>query len=197
MVGCETIENLRGQGSFQDHSGIIQVIDTQGYRSNVGIILCNDAGKLFWARRIGQNSWQFPQGGIQDNETPEQALYRELKEEIGLQPGDVEVVGCTQRWLRYEIPKRLIRHGHKPVCIGQKQLWYLLHLVGSEGNVRLDTSGEPEFDCWRWVNHRKPAQEVVSFKRRVYGLALKELIPLIGSVVGTGATNATDRYKHR
>ena len=61
------------------------MIDSDGYRSNVGIILRNADGRLLWARRVGQDAWQFPQGGIAETETPEEAMYRELHEEIGLQ----------------------------------------------------------------------------------------------------------------
>lgn len=155
------------------------MIDSEGYRANVGIILCNQADQLFWARRIGEDAWQFPQGGIQSHENPEQALYRELNEEIGLQAEDVKIVGCTQGWLRYQIPKRFLRRHIKPVCIGQKQLWYMLRLVGDEQKVYLNSTKTPEFDRWRWVNYWLPVDEVVPFKRKVYRQALEELAPLL------------------
>lgn len=142
-------------------------------------MLCNRDGKLLWARRIGQDAWQFPQGGIKRHETPEQALYRELGEELGLKPEHVQIVGCTRGWLRYRLPRRLIRHGHRPLCIGQKQRWFLLRLVGSEGDVRLDLSDRPEFDRWCWVPYWYPLRQVVSFKRKVYERALHELEPLL------------------
>ncbi len=155
------------------------MIDSQGFRANVGIILCNDRGQLLWARRIRQDAWQFPQGGIQRNESPEEAVYRELMEEVGLGPEDVEIIGCTRGWLRYRLPKRFIRRGSKPRCIGQKQRWFMLRLVGDENHVRLDASEKPEFEEWRWVNYWDPLAEIVFFKRRVYQLALTELAPLI------------------
>lgn len=158
------------------------MIDSEGYRPNVGIILCNPQGKLFWARRIGQQAWQFPQGGIRRHETPEQALYRELSEEIGLGRDDVELLGATREWLRYRLPQELIRRHHQPVCIGQKQRWFLLRLLASESKVSLDASENPEFDCWRWVTPTEPVREVVSFKRQVYRRALEELGPLLKKV---------------
>jgi len=155
------------------------VIDTEGYRSNVGIILCNPYGQLFWARRIGEDAWQFPQGGIRYNESPEQALYRELEEEVGLKANDVELVGCTHGWLRYQLPQHMRRHSRGNRFIGQKQIWFLLKLTGSETRVSLNTSKEPEFDRWRWVSPEVTVNEVIDFKRAVYLQALEELMPMI------------------
>lgn len=155
------------------------MIDSEGYRANVGIILCNGDDKLLWARRLGQNSWQFPQGGIRHNETPEEALFRELWEEVGLRRQDVQIIGSTRGWLRYKLPKRFIRYGSKPLCIGQKQRWFLLRLVSDEQALELNATQEPEFDAWRWVNYWHPLKEIVFFKRRVYEQALRELEPAL------------------
>ncbi|MEN8761726.1 MAG: RNA pyrophosphohydrolase [Thiogranum sp.] len=155
------------------------MIDSDGYRPNVGIILTNSDGLLLWARRIRQDAWQFPQGGIRAKESPEQAMYRELGEEIGLLPQHVNVLGATRGWLRYRLPERFIRRHQKPVCVGQKQVWFMLRLVSQERYVRLDLSDKPEFDNWRWVHYWHPLEEVVSFKRTVYKKALNELAPLI------------------
>jgi len=160
---------------------VVQVIDLDGYRANVGIVLSNAEGKVLWARRIGQDAWQFPQGGIREDEAPEQAMYRELREEIGLEAGDVVVLGRTRDWLRYRLPKHLIRRRSRPLCIGQKQVWYLLYLVGDEGRVRLDSTDQPEFDRWRWVDFWSPLKEVVSFKRNVYRSALEEFSEVLFS----------------
>ena len=156
------------------------MIDSDGYRPNVGIVLVNGQGKLFWARRIGQDAWQFPQGGIRSDETPEEAMYRELTEEVGLSENHVEVIGATRGWLRYRLPKRLIRRNSKPLCIGQKQVWFMLRLLADESEVKLDLTSHPEFDHWRWVDYWRPVKDVVHFKRNVYQRALKELAPLIG-----------------
>lgn len=155
------------------------LIDAQGFRANVGIILADSSSRLFWARRKGQSGWQFPQGGIQEHETPEAALFRELGEEIGLRSEDVQILGCTRRWLRYRLPQRYQRHEQAPLCVGQKQLWFMLRFTGDETAVRLDHSDTPEFDRWRWVDYWQPAEEVIFFKRRVYRRALSELAPLL------------------
>lgn len=160
------------------------MIDEDGFRPNVGIILANREGQVLWARRVGQDAWQFPQGGIAENESPEDALFRELHEEIGLQVNDVEIVGCTQGWLRYRLPKRFMRYRSRPLCIGQKQKWFLLMLTGSESQVSFAYGNPPEFDDWRWVSYWYPLNQVVSFKREVYRKALNELAPSLNAVVG-------------
>ena len=164
------------------------MIDSDGFRPNVGIILTNDAGQVLWARRINQDAWQFPQGGINPRETPEEALYRELNEEVGLEQQDVKILACTRGWLRYRLPQRLVRTHSQPLCIGQKQKWFLLRLLGSESLVRFDAGPQPEFEGWRWVDWWLPLNEVVEFKREVYRSALSELAPLLGRSPSTPTT---------
>ncbi len=153
------------------------MIDAEGFRPNVGIILANDDGQVLWAKRLGHDAWQFPQGGIQYGESPEQALYRELFEEIGLLPEHVEVLAQTQDWLRYHLPHRAIRmnHWHYPICIGQKQKWFLLKLKVAPHFIQLDATPSPEFDQWQWVSYWYPLNKIVNFKRDVYRQALLEL----------------------
>ena len=153
------------------------MIDPDGYRPNVGIILARSDGQVLWARRVGQNAWQFPQGGIKDWETPEQALYRELGEEIGLTKKDVEIIACTRGWLKYRLPKKMIRRQSTPICVGQKQKWFLLKMLSSDSRVCVDRGDLSEFDGWRWVSYWYPLGQVVSFKRDVYRRALRELAP--------------------
>jgi putative (di)nucleoside polyphosphate hydrolase len=157
------------------------VIDKDGFRANVGIILTNGCGKVFCGRRIGMAAWQFPQGGIKRHESPEAAMYRELEEEVGLAPADVEVLGATKGWLRYRLPKRYIRYHQQPLCIGQKQIWFLLRLATDENRLRLDTAQQPEFDAWRWVDYWDPLGFVVPFKRNVYERALHEFAEFVGA----------------
>ena len=156
----------------------IDVIDRDGFRANVGIVLMDPAGQLFLGRRTGGKGWQFPQGGMRRGESAEESLFRELREEIGLLPADVRVLGATEHWLRYRLPSRYVRRGQLPLCVGQKQRWFLLQLVGDEAGIRFDTTDEPEFDRWRWVDYWQPVKEVIFFKRPVYVKALHELAPL-------------------
>ncbi|HUP91405.1 MAG TPA: RNA pyrophosphohydrolase [Solimonas sp.] len=156
------------------------MIDSDGFRPNVGLVLARPSGEVLWAKRIGQDAWQFPQGGIQDGETAEQALFRELAEELGLERPQVEILAVTQGWLRYRLPQRYLRRSRGRTCIGQKQKWFALRLVGAESAIKLDTTSKPEFDGWRWVEYWHPLVEVVEFKREVYRRALNELAPALG-----------------
>ena len=158
---------------------VIRMIDRSGYRSNVGIILLNSKNEVFWGKRIKQDSWQFPQGGIKPGESPEQAMYRELTEEIGLHPYHVEIIGRTRDWLRYDVPDQWIRRDWRGNYKGQKQIWYLLRLLGRDCDVSLRTSVRPEFDAWRWNQYWVELESVVEFKRQVYKQALTELARLL------------------
>ncbi len=150
-------------------------IDAQGFRANVGIVLIRDGGEVFLGSRSDGRGWQFPQGGVRREESPEQALFRELREEIGLGPEHVEVLASTRTWLRYRLPRHFIRRRSRPLCIGQKQRWFLLRMLGDEASLRFDLTERPEFDDWRWVDYWSPVREVVYFKRKVYARALDEL----------------------
>jgi putative (di)nucleoside polyphosphate hydrolase len=162
------------------------MLDKEGYRPNVGIILANPRNEVFWGKRVHQHAWQFPQGGIKHGETPLQAMYRELEEEIGLQRTHVRILGRTREWLRYEVPEKWMRRhkqGDGDPCApsgkglyrGQKQIWFLLRMVGRDCDVKLRASGHPEFDAWRWHDYWVPLDTVIDFKRDVYRQALLEL----------------------
>ena len=150
------------------------MLDKEGYRPNVGIVLCNDIKQVLWARRIKHDGWQFPQGGVKADESPDDAMYRELREEIGLKPHQVKIIGRTSDWLHYDLPYSCRRHGHSRFR-GQKQLWFLLRLTGCDTDVCLNQTDCPEFDHWQWVTYWQPLKHVVHFKRDVYQAALKEL----------------------
>jgi putative (di)nucleoside polyphosphate hydrolase len=153
------------------------VIDRDGFRANVGVVLMHHE-QVFLGRRTGGRGWQFPQGGVRAGETLEEALFRELGEEIGLDSAAVELVGQTRRWLRYRLPARYVRRNQHPLCIGQKQRWFLLRLKDAAAAFDFGRTSEPEFDQWRWVTWWEPVKEVIYFKRRVYARALTELAQL-------------------
>ena len=155
------------------------MIDEHGYRPNVGIVLCNRHGQVFWARRCRQDGWQFPQGGIRPNEDVEAAMFRELHEEIGLVSAHVEILGRTRDWLHYDIPDDYRRRNPNSVFRGQKQIWFLLRLLGRDEDVRLDMCERPEFSEWRWIEYWSALDHIISFKREVYQRALTELEPLL------------------
>lgn len=152
------------------------MIDRDGFRPNVGIIICNANNQVFWGKRIREHSWQFPQGGIKQGESPEQAMYRELMEEVGLKPEHVKILGRTRDWLRYEVPNNWIKREWRGSYKGQKQIWFLLRMVGRDCDVSLRASSHPEFDAWRWNDYWVPLDSVIEFKREVYKLALNELV---------------------
>ncbi|MBU0917162.1 RNA pyrophosphohydrolase [Aquabacterium parvum] len=151
------------------------MLDREGFRPNVGIILLNHRNQVFWGKRIRTHSWQFPQGGIKHGESPEQAMFRELHEEVGLLPEHVRIVARTRDWLRYEVPQHFIRKDARGHYKGQKQIWFLLQLMGRDCDMNLRASTHPEFDAWRWHEYWVPLETVIEFKRDVYQLALSEL----------------------
>lgn len=158
------------------------MLDRDGFRPNVGIILLNQRSQVFWGKRIRTHSWQFPQGGIDRGENPEQAMFRELHEEVGLLPQHVQVLARTRDWLRYEVPDRFIRRDARGHYKGQKQIWFLLQLVGHDWDLNLRATDHPEFDAWRWNDYWVPLDVVVEFKRGVYEMALTELARFVPRV---------------
>ena len=155
------------------------MIDSDGYRANVGIVITNDKKQILLAKRFKQNGWQLPQGGIDEDETELDALYRELQEEVALDPSHVTLIAKTPKWLRYELPDEHVRRTQKPKCIGQKQVWYLLKLDSSDDEISLDLHDDVEFDDWKWVDYWSPVDEVINFKRDVYEDMLKALAPIL------------------
>ena len=164
----------RAHTEFQDAS-MTDFIDASGFRANVGIVLVRGKGDVFLGGRTGGRGWQFPQGGIGRDEDPEEGMFRELKEEIGLEPGDVRIIASTRGWLRYRLPAQYLRRNARQTCIGQKQRWFMLEMISGEDRFRFDTTATPEFESWRWVDYWAPVREVIYFKRAVYARALDEL----------------------
>jgi putative (di)nucleoside polyphosphate hydrolase len=97
------------------------MIDRDGYRPNVGIVLCNAKNEVFWGKRVREHSWQFPQGASSRGERPEAAMYRELNEEVGLEPQHVRILGRTRDWLRYDVPERWLRREWRGTTAGRSR----------------------------------------------------------------------------
>jgi len=152
------------------------------YRANVAIVLCNEFAQVLWARRIDHHGWQFPQGGVGENESTLDAVYREMQEELGLKSSHVELIGATKDWLTYDIPRRFVRVRSERRLKGQKQKWFMFKFIGNESDFCLDCSEYPEFDDWQWVDYWTPADRVISFKRDVYRRALTELEPFVNQI---------------
>ncbi len=149
------------------------MIDENGYRFNVAIILVNDKGQVAWFKRKGQSSSQFPQGGVNEDESLEQGMFRELAEETGLEERHVELLGRTSDWLYYDLPSQHIKEDG--ICIGQKQMWFLLKLKADDSHINLSSTSDPEFESWQWVEKQQAVNEIIYFKQDVYKRALASL----------------------
>jgi len=158
------------------------VVGNNGYRPNVGIILCNHKCQVLWARRSSGDGWQFPQGGVESNETLVQAVFRELYEEVGLSRQHVRLVGHTKNWLHYDLPEKYVRSKSSSTIKGQRQVWFLFQMLGEDKDVSFTKSNYPEFNSWQWVEYWKPLEQIILFKRQVYKKALQELEPLLKSL---------------
>tara|TARA_B100000214_G_C23949066_1_gene619492 strand:- start:733 stop:1206 length:474 start_codon:yes stop_codon:yes gene_type:complete len=156
------------------------MIDSDGYRKNVGIAIINKNKNIFCARRVGGSFWQMPQGGIEQTESPTEAMYRELEEETGLFPDSVEIIAKSKNWYKYKLPVEYRRKLGKPQFIGQKQKWFLLRFFGQDDLINLHGDAEPEFDKWRWSPYWSLIDTVISFKKSTYNLVLKEFADSVG-----------------
>lgn len=146
-----------------------------GYRLNVGIIVANQENQLFWGKRAAKtNGWQFAQGGIKEDELVLDAMYRELYEELGLGPNDIDIIAESNDWLAYDLPEAYRRYYSKPLVVGQKQRWFLLRLLSSDDSINLVASRRPEFCEWRWVDYWYAIDHIIDFKRDVYQQILTE-----------------------
>ena len=155
------------------------MLDENGYRYNIGIIIINDRKQVFWAKRNGKDAWQFPQGGIKKGESIERAMYRELKEETGIGNADVEILGRTKTWHYYDVPKNFIKKENRSFYKGQRQIWFLLRFNGLDTNISFPQSRDSEFDAWKWIDFSEAPNMVIQFKKHVYCAALLELAPIV------------------
>lgn len=137
------------------------------FRAGVGAVICDERGLVLVLERADQaDAWQLPQGGIEQDEDPQQALWRELFEEAGLTPADVDIVHEVPEWLGYELPKQ---SQSAKTGRGQVHKWFVLRARNAgELQIRFDTTGTPEFTSWRWADMSDVADNAVSFRRPVY-----------------------------
>lgn len=150
------------------------------YRRGVGLVLLNPAGQAFVARRLDTpDAWQFPQGGIDADETPEQAVLREMEEEIGT--ARAEILAQASAWIAYDLPPDLADRSWKGKYRGQTQLWFCARFTGSDAEINLATE-HPEFDAWRWVALAEVPELIVAFKRPLYRQVVSEFLPLAVAV---------------
>lgn len=151
--------------------------DPAEYRPGVGIVLFNQNGQVLIAERLDNpGGWQMPQGGIDEGEAPEVAVFREMEEEIGTR--NAEIIGMIDDWIRYEFPTALGKKLWNGRYRGQRQKWIALRFLGQDSEIRLDTHHEPEFSRWKWVPLHDLMQYVVPFKRAVYERVIKEFSKL-------------------
>lgn len=147
------------------------------YRLGVGVVLFNAKGLVFTARRIDTkpDAWQFPQGGIDEGEDPVRAVFREMKEEIGVD--DAVILEETKDWLTYDLPPHLLGKAWGGLYRGQRQKWYALSLTGDETMIDINTE-HPEFDAWRWFPLEEIEAQIVPFKRALYHEIVEAFLPL-------------------
>lgn len=158
------------------------IINSEGFRLNVGIVIINDKSQVLLARRHAGYKWQFPQGGIEIDETEEEALFRELQEEVGLASHQVEIVKKSQFWYSYRLPNRFLRP-HIPGTIkniGQTQKWFLLRMLVEESEICLNVHEHPEFDEWGWFDPSVSVEQSIYFKKSVYRSVIDEFFPIAG-----------------
>lgn len=151
------------------------------YRPCVGIMLCNDQGRIFAGQRIDNASgaWQMPQGGVEKNEPPENAALRELEEETGIPPGAVKIITQTDDWIPYDLPHHLVPKLWKGRFRGQKQKWFLMRFIGEENVINIQTE-EPEFSEWSWLDADNLLEAIVPFKRDTYENVIRQFKKKLG-----------------
>jgi len=149
------------------------------YRKCVGMMILNNNKEILVGKRIDHPSgfWQMPQGGIDEYENPEEAVWREMMEEIGT--NNVTLIKTSNQWLNYDIPNDTLKTlpwGHK--YKGQTQKWFAFKFTGKDEDINVGTTN-PEFSEWKWINYKNIVDKIVPFKRSVYSKILEEFEELI------------------
>ena len=148
------------------------------YRPCVGAALFNQKGLVWVGKRLIKPNtklkpiWQLPQGGIEEGESADCAVLRELKEETGI--NQVEIICESKRWIKYDLPIGLIGNIWGGLYRGQRQKWFALKFLGTDVNVDLNTHEQPEFSDWKWLTLRTIPLIAAPFKKKVYQAVAKE-----------------------
>ena len=146
-----------------------------GYRLNVALVVINKDKKVLICKRKNMNSWQFPQGGIDDGESPLKSAKRELFEEVGIPSKSVKLISSTEDWFKYEVPSKSRRRNFLDKKFkGQKQKWFMFKLI-EDVEITFDYDPANEFEEYMWVSYWYPLNVIVSFKQRVYCQAMNSL----------------------
>jgi putative (di)nucleoside polyphosphate hydrolase len=153
------------------------------YRPGVGIMLLSAEGSVFVAQRIDMPSdaWQMPQGGIDKGETPIEAAWREMKEEVGTDRA--ELLAESHDWYTYDLPRDLAARLWRGRFRGQRQKWFVFRFTGTDRDIDITSHDHPEFSTWRWVSMADLPALIVPFKRPLYQQLVGEFRPLIASAV--------------
>jgi putative (di)nucleoside polyphosphate hydrolase len=143
-------------------------MDFKDYRRGVGMVVINHEKKIFIGQRFDKDkaAWQMPQGGIDNDETPEQACLRELGEETGIL-SNYKIIDKTKNWYSYDLPRNLQKKLWRGKYKGQVQQWFILDFFGNDAEINIKTK-HPEFKNWKWANKEELMKLVVPFKKELY-----------------------------
>jgi len=156
-------------------------INALPYRPCVGMMVCNRAGGIFAGQRIDStlDAWQMPQGGIEPDESPRDAAFRELEEETGIPADAVEILAETSDWIPYDLPHHLVPKLWHGKYRGQKQRWFLMRFLGEDSQINIETA-TPEFNKWCWMPPEDLLGKIVPFKRDTYEQVIREFQAKVG-----------------
>ena len=147
---------------------------TKQYRRCVGMMILNTKNEILVCRRLDHPSgyWQMPQGGIDKDEVPEDAVWREMMEEIGT--NKAKLLNTSSQWLNYDIPQNTLDTlPWGKIYVGQTQKWFVFRFTGQDSDINVGTKN-PEFDKWKWAKYESLIDNIVPFKKEIYKKVIEE-----------------------